>query len=186
MSVAVAIPSIPLRGRLLSRAVASVLAQTFPVEQISVAVDHHRQGAGATRNRAKNAVTSEWTCFLDDDDELLPHHVRHLVDVAIDTGADVVFPWFRVAGGTDPFPGNRGLEWSADTPHIFPITVLGRTEVLQSIDFEDPRPGPGVAGEDWTFWKAIGSAGAKIVHTPEITWIWHHDSGNTSGRPDRW
>ena len=26
----------------------------------------------------------------------------------------------------------------------------------------------------------------KIVHAPMRTWLWHHDSKNTSGRPDRW
>lgn len=180
--VGLAVPSIPPRKALLQRALTSAFAQTHPFEQYSVVVDFERRGAGHTRNRAKNALTTTWTAFLDDDDELLPHHVRHLLDTAEDTGADVVYPWFKVIGGTDPFPGHRGLQWSAETPHIFPITTLIRTSLAQSIDFEDPSPELGVAGEDWTYWQAIGRAGAKVVHTPEITWQWHHDSANTAGR----
>lgn len=187
MTVGFAIPSIPPRRQLLTRAISSIVTQTHPVEQISVAVDNAKAGAGPTRNRAKDALRTEWTCFLDDDDELLPHHVQHLLARQAETGADVVFPWFDVVDGGDPFPMFRGREWSVESPHSFPITALVRTEVAQSLPFDDPMdPSCGAAGEDFAWWVNLALAGAKIVHTPEITWRWYHNSGNTAGLPSRW
>jgi len=187
VSVGFAVPSIPPRRALLERAVKSILGQSHPVDQISIAIDHIKAGAGPTRNRAKNAIETSWTCFLDDDDEVMPNHVQHLLYVADATGADVVAPWFQVIGGQDPFPALRGLEWNADTPHSFPITCLVRTELAQSIDFDDPMDeSAGAAGEDFHWWAALGRAGAKVVTIPEATWIWHHDSHNTAGLPSRW
>lgn len=187
-SVGFAIPSIPPRSQMIRRAVRTIYEQTHPVTQISIVIDHDRQGAGPTRNAAKNALATEWTCFMDDDDELFPHHVEHLLAIADETGADVVFPWFEVAGGTDPFPQLRGLDWSADAPHAFPITALVRTEVAQSLDFSEPGAHGEiqVAGEDFHWWIAIGQAGAKVVHTPEITWRWWHGYHNSAGLPTRW
>lgn len=184
----VAIPSIPPRAECLyCRAIPSVLAQTRPVEQVSVAVDHRREGAGPTRNRAKNALSTDWTLFLDDDDELLPHHVERLYGHALETGADVVYPWFRVVGGWDPFPQWAETPWDPADPHIFPITVLMRTELARSLDFEAPLPGSQQAGEDWPYWKKINEI-ATISHLPEETWLWHWDPEfpNTSGVPTRW
>jgi hypothetical protein len=28
--------------------------------------------------------------------------------------------------------------------------------------------------------------GASFFHLAEQTFVWNHDSGNTSGKPDRW
>jgi hypothetical protein len=40
--------------------------------------------------------------------------------------------------------------------------------------------------EDWTMWLDLAASGATFLHVPHRTWRWHHDSGNTSGRPERW
>lgn len=182
-TVGVAIPSIPPRRQLLQRAMRSVFVQTHPVDQISVAIDNNREGAGLTRNRAKNALQTDYTAFLDDDDEMLPHHISTLLKHIEFHNADVAFSWFTVVGGTDPFPANRWIEFSNDTPHSFGITALVRTDVAQSLDFETPEHRPGGPAEDWTWWKTLAERGAKFVNTSDITWKYHHDSGNTSGRP---
>lgn len=186
-SVGVAIPSIPPRGKLLLRCVQSVLAQTHPVAQIHVEVDVDHSGAGPTRSRAIAAMHTEWTCLIDDDDEMYPSHVQRLIEHARETGADVVYPWFDVRGGTDPFPQFEGKEWDPEAPRIFPITVLARTELLQMSEFPEPKQGAWME-DDWPFWQQIQDAGGKIVHLPERTWAWHHHSfpGNTSGVPTRW
>lgn len=185
-TVGVAIPTIPKRSSLLQRALASVYRQTHPVDHISVAVDLGRQGAGATRNRAKNALSTDYVAFLDDDDEFLPHHIENLLGHIEYHNADVAFSWFDVVGGTDPFPKNRWIEFDPATPHSFGITALVRTEVAQSLDFEPPSTKLKVGGEDWKWWTELARRGAKFVNTSDITWRWHHDSGNTAGRPDRW
>lgn len=182
-TVGVAIPSIPVRSSLLQRAVRSVLTQTHPVDQISIAVDNNREGAGATRNRAKNTLTTDYVAFLDDDDEMMPHHIEVLLGHIEYHSADVAFSWFQVVGGVDPFPQNRWIEFKNETPHSFGITALVRREVAQSLDFGPPSSDFAAGNEDWEWWTTLARQGAKFVGTSDITWRYHHDSNNTSGRP---
>ena len=44
------------------------------------------------------------------------------------------------------------------------------------------------AGEDWDFTLRCRAAVPldAMRHVPEVTWLWHHHSNNTSGLPDRW
>lgn len=180
-TVGVAIPSIPPRTQLLYRALGSVRAQTYPVDQVSIATDHRREGAASTRQRALDGITTEWVFFCDDDDEFRPFHVEHLIRFAQESGADYVFSWFDVVGGCDPFPQHFGKRYSMADPHHTTMTVAVRTELAKAVGFKD-TPG----GEDWGFTLGCIEAGATIEHLPERTWIYHHDSRNTSGRPDRW
>ena len=186
-TVGFAIPSIPPRAQLLVRAINSIKQQTYPVDTITVAYDHRKQGAGPTRNRALLSTKTEWTCFLDDDDWVYPDHVQSLINHANETGADVVFPWFDVVNGTDPFPQFEGLPWDPSNPRIFPIAILGRTELLQQATF--PAPNPNDAdwhGDDYPFWVQVQDLGGKIEHLNKRTWCWDHGTGNTSGLPSRW
>jgi hypothetical protein len=185
--ITVVIPSIPPRGALLTRAVASAMAQTLQPQAFSIAIDTGRQGAGPTRTRALMAASTEWVAFLDDDDEMMPHHLETLHGLAVETGADVVYPWFTVEGGGDPLSCNRGKNWNPGSPHQFPITTLVRTELAQQVGgFTVAHPSGEISGEDFPFFLALSDAGARFAQTPEATWIWHHDSGNTSGLPTRW
>jgi len=88
---------------MLARAVRSVEAQTYRCEIVQ-AKDVHGVGAAITRNHGLALVQTEWTAFLDSDDELDPHHIEKLRQCADKTEADYVYPWFRVVGGSDPFP----------------------------------------------------------------------------------
>lgn len=177
---------------MLGRALASVLAQRLVPDEISVAVDHCRDGAAATRNRAWRNTTAEWVAFLDDDDELGPDHLRWLRDCAVEADADFVYPWFWVEGGTDPFPMFFGQPWDAEHPHQTTITGLWRREALEAID-GFPPPGNGLVdefgnriGEDYAAVLALNAKGGRIVHLPARTWTWHHHASNTSGEPNRW
>lgn len=190
--ITVCIPTIPPRADLLARAVRSVQQQIFPASAIHIESDHNKTGAGATRNRALHAVRTEWTAFLDDDDELLPQHLSRCLTYAEASGADLVYPWFDVIGGDDPFPAFFGMPFNPNTPNMFPVTIVAKTEVLQRIAAESggfgglPSTGGEWQGDDWPYWLKLNEAGAVIRHLPERTWLWHHDSGNTSGLPDRW
>lgn len=200
--VTVVIPSIPTRGPQLARAVASVLAQTLPASAISVALDVDHEGAGPTRTRALRAVRTRWTAFLDDDDELYPHHLDALWTLHQATKADVLVPWFDVVGGADPFPQHRGRLFNdpAKAPEdhrIFPITYMARTAYLQACRFPAPRIGaPDWAGDDYPVIVRMHELGARFAELPAeapTTWAWHHwgygqqgRPGNTSGDPARW
>lgn len=189
-TVTAVIPSLPSRSRLLTRAVASVAAQTHPVTALAVAVDTKGGGAWATRNRAvKMARDTEWVAFLDDDDEWLPHHIEHLLTVAADTAADVVWGWFDVVGGTDPFPHYRGRQYDPADPHIVPITYLVRSLLLQHavniMGGFQPDSGGSWDVQDRPLLDAFYALGATMHADPKSTWLWHHHTANTSGLPTR-
>lgn len=176
------------RSGLLDRAERSIRAQTTSVDVV-LAEDIHRMGAAITRHHGLALVDTEWTAFLDSDDEMDPDHIEQLLACAAATGADYVYPWFRVVGGSDPFPMFFGKPWDNNAPHQTTITILVRTELAQQIGFHTPPPDSVIAGqrggEDWHFTLGCLAAGATIVHHPERTWTWHHHGANTSGEPHR-
>jgi len=163
---------------MLERAVSSVRAQTVPVEHV-LAEDIHHVGAGITRAHGLALVETEWTAFLDSDDYLDPDHVEQLLSCAAETGADYVYPWFRMDGGSDPFPMFFGKPWDNSAPHSTTVTILVRTDLAKSIGFR------GGYGEDYTFTLNCVDKGAKIVHLPRRTWTWTHHGRNSSGQPGR-
>jgi glycosyltransferase involved in cell wall biosynthesis len=191
--ITVAIATIPPRVGLLQRAVASVLSQTHPAAGLAVAIDYAKQGAAATRQRALDMVNTQWVAFLDDDDEFLPPHLDTLWNAAHAYQADYVYSWFdTVPLGCDPFPIGHYLQpWSNAEPRQTTITTMVRTELARQVGFARfEETGELVEGqrwgEDWSFTLGCLDAGAKIHHVVAKTWLWHHDSQNTSGRPDRW
>lgn len=168
---------------MLERAARSVRAQTFPVQHI-LAEDIHHMGAAITRAHGLALVDTEWTAFLDSDDEMDPDHIEHLLAHAEETGADYVYPWFRVVGGTDPFPMFYGRPFDPTSPNSTTITILVRTELAKAVNFARD-PNVQVSGEDYAFTLGCIAAGAKIVHLPRKSWTWHHGPQNTSGLPGR-
>lgn len=195
--ITVVIPTIPPRGDLLERALRSVHGQTRPADGIVIVGDPDRTGAMATRNRGLSRVTTEWTAFLDDDDEFFPMHLWALGYYAKITGADMVYPWFVQPEKNWDGLGAFGIpfhEIAHELEHRnwIPVTVLVKTRLLRDVGGFQP-PAPGVPDcEDWGAWKALHAAGATIVHLPRRTWVWHHwlaedgQPGNTSGQADRW
>jgi len=174
---------------MLARAVRSAVEQSRPPEFIFTVIDVEGEGAPVTRTRGLEQVTTEWVAFLDDDDELLPQHLQKLLACAEHVSADMVFPWFIVQGGTDPFPQHFGRQWDPADPHQTTITFLVRTELAKKVGgFLDPGDDAGTdglgnrAGEDFRFVCRLSDAGARIVHLPERTWTWVHHQSNTSGQ----
>src|SRR5687768_4721870 len=131
--VTVVIPSIPPRAWMLHRAMQSVYNQTVKPKDVIVEIDHGKTGAAATRTRALMKVQTEYVAFLDDDDEFGKFHIQLLRDHIEETGADMVFPWFNVVGGTDPFPAHFGREWDDEHPRQTTITFMARTKLMKDI-----------------------------------------------------
>ena len=184
--VTVCIPSIPPRRSLLGRALLSVMNQTHSAAAISIAVDNHKEGAAVTRQRALEGANTPWVAFLDDDDEFKPEHLERLLWCAAENDADYVFSWFDTQYCFDPL-GHFGKVFDPQNPHHTTITVLVKTQLALEAGFRTDHPdGWALAQEDWRFTLDCIRLGGKIVHLPERTWYWRHDSGNTSGRPDRW
>lgn len=189
--VTAVIPAIPPRvgdGK-LSRALASVMQQTRAVDAISVHVDHDRLGAAANRTRALEQVRTEYSALLDDDDEWGPDHVALLWRHAQETQADLVYSWFNVPGGFDPWPHREGQPFDREalrSENYVPITVLVRTDLLRAVGGFTPKGPPDNPCDDWGTWNALLAAGAKFEHLNRRTWTWNWHGANTSGRPDRW
>jgi glycosyltransferase involved in cell wall biosynthesis len=188
VNITVVVPTIAPRRELMLRAMRSIGGQTLSPRVIRVEEDHDRAGAAATRNRALATVQTDWVAFLDDDDELLPNHLKLCARYASLTGVDVVYPGYEVVGGTDPV-GCFGLPFDAGLlrrRNFIPVTVLARTElVLEAGGFQERTDEHGDPCEDWGLWLALLERGAKFGHLPQRTWRWHLGD-TTRGRPDRW
>lgn len=189
MNITVLIPTIDPRMHVayLARAMQSVDAQTLKPVRVLVREDRDREGAAANRNAMLEQVDTEFVAFLDDDDELLPDHLKLCARYATLTGVDVVYPGYEVAGGEDPvncfgLPFDAGLLLRRN---FIPVTVLARTSKVREAGGFQPRPDEnGDPCEDWGLWLAMLDRGAKFGHLPVRTWRWN--LGGTRGRPDRW
>lgn len=195
--ITVVIPTIPERAQLCARAVESVVAQTLAPDAILVVPDAEKRGAAATRTKGLMMVQTPWVAFLDDDDEFLSRHLERLSAYQRKTKADMVFPWFEVRGGTDPFPANFDREFDVEDPHQTTVTILVRTDAAKAVggylghddmgeltapdvDSEGHRP-----GEEFRFAIKLARAGYRIAHLRERTWVWHHHRRNTMGLASR-
>jgi hypothetical protein len=196
--ITVVVPTVPQRGELLGRALASVSEQIAPPDAVIVVYDTGRWGGPATRTKGLEMVQTEWTAFLDDDDEFMPQHLQNLKMHQETTGADMVFPWFRViGGGYDPFPHHQYREYDVNNPHQTTVTFLVRTKAALAVggfidpDYIDPELDPGKdaeghrAGEEFRMVLRLAQAGYKIAHLQEMTWKWRHWGGNSMGLPSK-
>lgn len=153
-----------------------------------IVTDNDREGSAVVRNRGLNSVTTEYTAFLDDDDELLPHHIRVLYGWALKTGADVLYPECRIVmngqdvPNTPEWAGRPGRPFDPDILRqrsFIPVTTLVRTELAQAVggfQYVDGSP-----YDDWGMFRAMLDAGAKFFHVPVLTWRWWHWAGNSGG-----
>ncbi len=179
-----------LRDGVFDRALHSARWQNRTVDAISIAVDTEHRGAAATRNEALAGVSTQWTAFLDSDDQWRPNHVERLLTTAQETGADVIYPWFTIVpAGADPWPEREGQPFSSKILkeyNYIPVTVLARTELLHKVGGFTPKGPPENPCEDWGTWDALLTEGATFHHLNERTWFWWWWAGNTSGRGDVW
>lgn len=183
MDITVVIPTIPGREHLLDRAVASCQAQTLDHE-IFIGVDYAGAGPAVTRNALIEDVTTEWTAFLDDDDELAPRHLEILHGIATQTMACVVYPWmYTTEGGlpaahnADPALARPFNEDLLRRVNYIPVTALVRTKCLKAVggfpEDEDE--------EDHGLWLRLVEHRCVFRHTTARTWAYHKGHGTNRG-----
>jgi glycosyltransferase involved in cell wall biosynthesis len=100
--VTIVIPTIPGREALLARALASVDQLERPPGDVRVVTDVDRHGAAWARNTALAAVDTPLVAWLDDDDELLPNHLKVLLRGLHNNVAQMCFSYAEFVGGRDP------------------------------------------------------------------------------------
>lgn len=167
----------------LGRAIGSVVSQTRPPERIHMYEDINRHGVGQSRRELICSVVTEWTAWIDSDDEWLPQHLDTLMKVA-ESAPDIayVYSWFH---GPDPL-GHFGKPFNPCTPHHTTMGILERTSVAQEAGFCDTQEGP-YSNEDWYHIVKVSEICCKenlrMVHIPERTWIYHQQGQNSSGKP---
>lgn len=205
--ITVCIPTIPGREDRLCRALESVRRQSLQPAHIVVQRDDVGTGAARTRQRAVDRATNTtWLAFLDDDDLLDECHLEMLYEQAAETGADLVYPWFRIVDSKgrdttyrDPLrvngesPYGRGFDEIARNHlltkgNFIPVTVLVRRQAIIDVG-GFPVPGtpdwPYRDCEDWGLWIRLLEAGAEFRHLSMKTWTWTWDGRNTSGQAKR-
>jgi glycosyltransferase involved in cell wall biosynthesis len=179
--ITVAVPAHPARlmNGMLARALTSIAVQLLPPAAISVAVDTERQGAAPTRQRALDAVRTEWVAFLDSDDWFDPDHLAVLAAGAAEHEADYVYSYWH---GPDIL-GHFGEVFDPAKPIETTMTILVRTELAKQVGFARLEDRLENSGEDWRMTTGCAALGAKIVHIPRRTWTYNMHGGNTSGLP---
>ncbi|MHB8742582.1 MAG: glycosyltransferase [Sulfuricaulis sp.] len=163
-------PTVRGRERLLERCVASVGAQSVPVDHL-ILEDADGEGPSVIRNRLVGFVKTGWILPLDDDDELDPDCVQVLLENA--GGVDIVYPWCRMVDRTDGWVPNK-LFWAEALfkQNYIPVTALIRTEAFEMLGGYRGR-----VLEDWVLWQWAYLHGLKFRCVPEVLWSYHHHAG---------
>lgn len=202
--VTVVVPTIEGREQLLDRALASVARQQTPPGNVVVQLDKDRHGATWCRNQAIEHVTTDWIAWLDDDDELLPNHLKVCVRAANDTKADLIFTYPEFVGGKDPLACVNDLGVLTPEPiHIpfgaaqktglrrygnfIPVTYLVKTALVRQVGgFPEPYTFEAVNSgdcEDYGLLLRLLDVGAKFNHVCGVrTWRYHFHEANLGGR----
>jgi hypothetical protein len=169
--------------------------------------------AAATKNAAARRASTPWLAFLDDDDQMMPHHlaaIRNRADDGWDycqrrtvDQPDVVYSipeCPQLPGGRDPH-GRYGVPFDPDelrrrsyiqTTSLIRADLFHEAGGFQLPDRTMPDGSP-CPYDDWGLWLAMLDLGARFLHVPEVTFVWNHWGrgapgvpGNTSGDPARW
>lgn len=169
---------------LLARALTSVGAQTLQPREVLVLNDLDREGVGVIRQRLLDKVTTEWTAWVDSDDEWYPEHLEKLMRVAEETDSVWVHSYFD--GLMDPL-GHFGRPFMPCTPHHTTMGILERTDLAKEVGFPPSATHGSFSNEDWAhivgFSALACERGLKMTHLAEKTWRYHMGHGNSSGLP---
>lgn len=195
--VTICTATIPVRHELLQRCIRSVGNQTLQPEKHLIKLDEKREGHPAMLDAMIQEATTKYVAILDDDDELLPKHIEAIYKCIQETDADLVYPWFKYSN----LPDGGHLEmfaykpWCDNNIHQVPITWIAKRDVLLEVggfskdfdvdSYKTDNQGNRI-GHDFVMIQKLVAANKKIVHHPELTWIYHVGHGSTLGMPLKW
>ena len=184
------------------RAVASLLAQTFPgwellaVDDASadgsaavlaglaaadprVRVFRHpaNRGVSAARHTALRAARGEWVAYLDNDDEFYPGHLGAVARSA-DAGDVLVFRYDQF--DERPRSASFGRLWTWDPaahrarfPAENVFVPLGVAHRRDLVDRAGGFDESLVVDEDTDLWRRFAAAGARFAFLPDVSGLYH-------------
>ena len=180
MEITVLTASIPRRKEMLINAIESVANQELKPVAHKIVVDVNHKGNHWTYNELLNSVTTEWLCFLDDDDILYPDHLSKLSQYCSEY--DVIF-----SNGDFQDPLNA-IQYSEDFSieslnynSIVPITALVRTQAMRNVGGFDPYQEC-----DYLMWKTLAFKGYRFKKINDITWKYNFHDQNYSRKGVLW
>lgn len=195
--VTICTATISTRTELLKRAIASVENQTLQPKKHLIKLDEKREGHPAILDAMIGQARTKYVAILDDDDELLPKHIEVIYNCIEETDADLVYPWFKYSN----LPDGGHLEmfayqpWSNGNVHQVPITWIAKREAILEVggfskdfdvdSYKTDNQGNRI-GHDFVMIQKLVAADKKIVHHPELTWIYHVGHPSTLGMPVKW
>jgi glycosyltransferase involved in cell wall biosynthesis len=185
------------QSRLLSVAIDSVLAQTYPTIEVIVVDDgssddtpevmlqygervryirQENRGVSAARNTGFRASTGEYINFLDSDDFFLPTKIERQMQVFnVRPDAGLVHCGFYQVdedgnrlNKVTSFPSDHILRELAVDCFLVVHAPLVRREWFDRVGvFEEHLPWQGQYCEDWELWLRMAKAGCQFIYTPE-------------------
>jgi glycosyltransferase involved in cell wall biosynthesis len=191
-------------AELVGRALASILAQTYPaVEAIVVddgsndasrsvvaavgdvrLINQPNVGVAGARNTGVRAATGHYLSFLDQDDAWLPDKLRRQVDhLAAHPGVDLVLVRQRpiMEAGVEPLHSLAPDRVYGDVGGVLPPTMLVRRESFDRVGPFDESI-PGCDDVDWLF--RARAAGLHIEVLDEVLMERHIHADNQSRQVD--
>jgi len=180
MEITVLTASIPRRKEMLVNAIESVANQELKPFAHKIVVDVNHRGNHWTYNQLLKSVTTEWLCFLDDDDILYPDHLSKLSQYCSDY--DVIFSNGVLEDPINAIKYDRDFSYELlQQESIVPITALVRTEAMINVGGFDP------AQEcDYFMWRKLAYCGYRFKKIQDITWKYNFHSQNFSRKGVLW
>jgi succinoglycan biosynthesis protein ExoO len=154
-------------------------------------------GPAAARNLALSHARGQWIAVLDADDELTPDRMSHMLDLARQTGADVILGNLMVQTNDGPGPflssPTHPVRWSlqdyvkgnlaaANSPTFGYLKPLIRRAFLvrHGIAYDDTLRN----GEDFHLILSCLAVGAGVWFSPAPDYIYHRHAASVSHRAD--
>jgi glycosyltransferase involved in cell wall biosynthesis len=191
------------RPQLLARALASVLPQLGPDDEVVVVDDGSRPGVTVTERAARvlhaaglgpagaraaglEAATCSYVAWCDDDDEWLPGHLELLRTVLeSEPETDLVYGdavWLA-PGQPATLPASLDFEgYVLSEWNYIPISaVVHRAGAARRVGGFDPALS---AWEDWDLWLRMADAGLRLRHRATVVTRRHWHPDGHSSTPD--
>jgi glycosyltransferase involved in cell wall biosynthesis len=156
---------------------------TLKIQCVNLPVN---RGLAHARNEGIRRANSDVLCFLDDDDVMLPGHLRTGLQALAATGADIVYTQVAVCDqfvepGAQPAPNQiRAYYRASFEPRLLHICNF---MPVNSVFIKGPASFDETLGllEDWDLWlRLLTRQGYRFHAVPAVTTVYHRVSGFSS------